>query len=127
MPITFKVDTGKVTKQLLTERVVTMKKLTDDLYAEINRISPVDTWTYKKSNRNEWVQVDGNKVIWKVSNNSEYAERVEFWFGPWWRIWWRQTAVTWHPTEAPNYRWRWARVYSQSIDKLRPTILNKLR
>lgn len=117
----------KLANDLLDTLKKPMEKSLDNLLDEIDLISPVDEWDYKRGHTNEWVTLQEDKIIWIISNESENAEKVEFWFWPWWKIWWRETEVVWHPAKWPTFVWRWAKVYARAVDSTKRKILNNFK
>ena len=105
--------------KLLKSVVPVVKQLTDELYLEIQTNSPVDTGTYLWQHRNEWVTIEWNKVIWKVSNQWDYPEKVEFG--------WRKTAVQWHLKNGTIYVSKGAETYEKSLLKIKQKFINKLK
>jgi hypothetical protein len=59
----------------------------DDLYLEVQKISPVRTGQYLSQHKREPIRVEGDEVIGAVSNAGEYPIRVEQGF--------RKTPVNW--------------------------------
>ena len=117
---TFTINIEKIKKHYEKQIVPIVKETNDDLYFQAVTNSPVDTWTYQRWHRNEWVRQEWSKIIWSVSNEVEYAERVESWF--------RQRPVNWNLKSLWQiYYSQGADVYAKSLEQVRQKLLNKLK
>lgn len=118
MPIQFKFDTTKLVNNSLKWLEKWMRKSVDELFIEVNRLSPVDTWKYQKWHKKHPVSIQGNQIIGKISNEGEYPDKVE--------EGWRKTEVNWH-TPAWIYRDVGANTYRRALERKKSSIINNLK
>lgn len=117
---TFTINIEKIKKHYEKQIIPIVKETTDDLYFQAILNSPVDTGTFQKQHRNEWVRQEWSKIIGIVSNQWEYSERVETWF--------RRSPVNWNrKTKWDIYYSVGANVYEISLEKVKQKLLNKLK
>jgi hypothetical protein len=119
MPIQFKFTPEKLIHNTLQNIFVWMRKSTDELLIEINRLSPIDTWTFQKQNRKLPVRIEWNKVIWTIINEWNYSERVETWF--------RQNPVNWHLENWEIFNNIWANTFQRALRRKKANILYNLK
>lgn len=115
----YELNIDSLKNKLLKSVVPVVKWIVDELYLEIQINSPVDTWTYLSQHRNEWVTVENGMVVWRVSNEWDYSEKVEFG--------WRKTAVNWHLKNWTIYVSKWAETYEKSLLKIKKKFIDKLK
>jgi hypothetical protein len=60
----------QIAKPIITQTI-------DELYIEVQKISPVRTGQYLSQHRREPVRIEGDEIIGIVSNAGEYPIRVE--------------------------------------------------
>lgn len=95
----------------------------NDLSPKIEKYSPVDEWTYIEWNVESLAAEVGGKIKASVSNISDEAYGVEFWF--------RSTPVNWHKNRKlwwpVIFNWIGARVYTRTYDETEEAIRNKIK
>lgn len=99
--------------------VSTVVEINNEIYFEILKNSPVDTWKFLSQNRNEWVRQEWNIIIWRIINEWEYPEKVEWG--------WRKTPVNWHLRSWGVYFDIWAHPFEKSIKKVEEKFYKKLQ
>ncbi len=107
------------TKAVTDSLVWTVVDINNELYFEILKNSPVDTWEFIQNNRNEWVRQEWSTIIWKISNEGEYPEKVEWG--------WRKTPVNWHLRSWEVYFDIWAHPFEKSLKKVEQNFYKKLQ
>lgn len=106
--------------QAVTDRLVSaVVDTTNEVYFEILKNSPVDTGKFIQDNRNEWVRQEWDTIIWRVTNEWEYSEKVEWW--------WRKTPVNWHLRSGQIYYDIWAHPFEKSLKKVEQNFIKKLQ
>ncbi len=115
----FKFNIPLYTKAVTDNLVWTVVDTTNEVYFEILKNSPVDTGTFIGQNRNEWVKQEWDTITWKVSNEWEYSEKVEWG--------WRKTPVNWHRNDWTIYNSIWANTYELSVAKVKQNFIKKLQ
>lgn len=120
MAMKFKLDFSNLKKKTLKQSVNAVAETTSDVYIDVQKYSPVDTWTYEKWHKNLWVTVKWNRVIGIVENLWDYVERVESWF--------RKNPVNWHLKNIWQiFNSKWANVYWKAIANNKDKFLTKLK
>lgn len=120
MPTIFHITEETLTKFAKKVAIDVVHKTTDQLYLEVQKLSPIRTGEYASWHRNMWVRIVWDQCIWEIKNTGSYPERVEFWFWKWGWIWNRQTAVNWHLRNGTIYHDKWAHTYKKSLLKVKP-------
>lgn len=110
----FKIDLWN-TKQLLENEVIAkMNKANKFMKDEIDKQMPEDTGKLTRNTEIEWVRKEWSKIIWTISNDTEYMAYVEFWVKSktynYYKNWWRRK---WG---SPFYSWVGARPFTFSYD-----------
>jgi hypothetical protein len=119
MPLQFKFPVDWLKKKILESVTKWIQKSQDELLIEINRYSPVDTWTFQSQNRKLPVRVWNNEVIWVIENIWDYPERVERWF--------RNAPVNWHLDNGQIYNSVGANTYKRSLERKKANILKNIQ
>ena len=108
----FKIDIKWVDKLLDGEIKKRLNEWIIELYSDVIKKSPVDTWEYLKWNKTEKATKQWTKFIAKVYNDSENSVEVEYG--------WRKSPVNWHKNRKSwwpiIYTWVWARVITRVFD-----------
>lgn len=115
----FKFNIPLYVKAVTDSLVWTVVETNNELYMEILKNSPVDTWTFIQQNRNMWVKQEWNTIIWRIENEWEYSEKVEWG--------WRKTPVNWHLRDWSIYFDIWAMPFERSIAKIEKNFIKKLQ
>ena len=108
--ITF--DAWKITKIFLDRWKIWINKVLWKAKDIAETISPTDTWDYIRSHKIQPAREEWNLVVWRLTNDSEHAYWVEYWF--------RKDPVNrhkWPPRKASTviYNWVGARVYTRTV------------
>lgn len=102
------------TKQLLEDEIIKrMDEANKYLLEKIKEETPEDTFKLQNSHTIEPTRKEWSKIIWTISNDTEYAVYVEYWLGKkynYYKNWWRRK---WG---SPFKTGDWARMFSKSYD-----------
>jgi hypothetical protein len=104
--------------------IIKVNEWLEVLSKSIEEKSPTDTKKYIKWNKVIKAIKSWSKVIWKVYNDSEYWQKVEFG--------WRANAVNWHKWPPRNawtriFTWQGARVYTRTKDEKEQEVINIIK
>ena len=84
-----------------------VKQATNILHTEVNKLTPEQTWTLKKWNKQEFSSTN-KQVVWTITNKVDYAIYVEEW------VWWK--TYNYHKKKKVIHRWKWNKGYERSIE-----------
>lgn len=116
----FEFNIKSLGNQILKENYDKVSQTTDELYINLRKLSPVDTWKYLNSHRNKWVRFEWNKIIWTIVNTDEKAEKIE--------TGWRKSPVNWNrKLNWDNFYSVWAKVYELALKRIEDRFYNKLK
>lgn len=115
MATNYSINLGKIIEE---QAIQAVKWTIEELYVEIQKKSPVRTWKYLSQHRILWIRKEWNRIIWEITNEGEYPEKVEFW--------WRKTAVNWHMHDWSIFHNKWAQTYQRALAKVKSNFIKRL-
>lgn len=103
-----KIELPNLEKQLLSIAKSNMNEALGYVKQEVDNKTPEDTKTLLWNNTIEPIIELDTKIIWVVSNDTEYAPYVEFWV-------WRSFNYN-KPKGTIFHVWDWARMFQRTAD-----------
>ena len=115
MWIQYKLNLWRVLEEIAQKAI---SQTLDELYFEAIKKSPVATWQFVSQHRNLWIRKEWSMIIGEIVNEWDYSEKVE--------MWWRKKPVNWHLKDWTIYYSKWADVYKNAIERVKPNFYKRL-
>lgn len=122
----YKITAESLIKQTMTMKRKRMESATNALFLAVRMYSPVRTGTYIGSHRNMGVRQDEFRLIWEVTNEWPYPERVEYGFWKGGRIGGRLTSVRWHLLNGQIYVDKGSHTYQKALLQIKDQFLKSV-
>ena len=103
-----KINIDGVKKQIDKEVESKLLLALEYLKNEVDENTPEDTKTLLKNNKIDEIFKVWTKIIWSISNDTEYAQYVEYWVG-------RNFNYN-KPKGSIFYTWVWARMFTRTFE-----------
>ncbi len=116
----YTLDLWKYKNKILSDVEWIVQEVTWNIYHDVIKFSPIDTWEYVSWHKYLWVTRKWSIVKWVVENIWEHPERVETWF--------KKTPVNWNLKKMwQTFYSVWAKPYERAIEKNKEYFVSKMR
>jgi hypothetical protein len=116
----YTIDLWKYKKKILSDSEQLVQEVTWNVYNDVIKFSPIDTWEYVSWHKYKWVTRTWNIVKWVVENIWDHTEKVETWF--------KKTPVNWNLKKMwATYYSVWASPYKRAVEKNEDYFFKKLK
>lgn len=105
-------DYQKEVKKNLKKEIV---EATKEVKKEVKKLSPVDSWTFIKWNRESTI-IKSNKIIWQLKNKTSYWTYIEK----------SKTKKNYHKRKVKIYSWAWNETYTRALKNKEKEILKMI-